>query len=395
MVLGATALTVTVIATVIFLRASGSPPAAPGPSHVIPQPSPAFPDYSVVPINATTAFVVVGSRSTSSPVFYTTVDAGTVWRRVSDPIPKSELLASARLLADGALFLETWDRTDQRQTHAYVGDGATWTEVHQPQLGGGWPRMLNSRVGFYFVSGQAISTNQHDLAIFRTLDSGNHWDRMLQLDAGHPNAGGLSISEEHSTWFTDATQGWLVSTAQPYAIVCGRTGWTPAGRLLASEDGGQHWSERRLQPLPDGSAQLGPSLIVRGSAGYMLARVQPYVGRCPPEPVEYAYATLDGGLTWSPPRRLPTESFFTLDGVDWWATDGKRLLRSRDQGVSWTAAVARLPASNGMLDGLYPVGGDNAWSFWVSAVNQTARAALLRTTDGGANWTEVKLPPVI
>jgi photosystem II stability/assembly factor-like uncharacterized protein len=392
MVVGAAALTVIVIATLVFMSATGRPPSALMPSHVAPTPSAIPPGYFVFPLNTTTAYVLVTSSPSSSPTLYLTVDGGRDWRRLTLPIPISDRLAAANLLADGKLIIETWDRSDQQLTHAYVGDMAGWTVVKPPIPSGGWPHMLDSRVGVYIVSGQSASNNGHDLSIFRTLDSGTHWEQMLQLDAAHPNAGGLSITDDHFVGFTDAAHGWVVSTAQPYATVCGPTGWTPAGRLLASEDGGQTWSERLLSPLPDGSALLEPPVMIRGSAGYMLASVQSYAGKCPPGADEYAYSTTDVGVTWSAPRRLPVEFFSTLDGIDWWATDGKSLLRSRDQGASWTSQDARLPARDVMLGDIYPVGADTAWSFWVPAVNQTGRAALLRTTDGGATWAEVRLP---
>lgn len=392
-VIAAVALGIILITSVLYLRATGAPGLSSAASHSTPQPSPIPPGYFVFPINTTTVYMLVISSPASAPALYLSVDGGGAWRRLTVPIPTSEHLAAANLLGDGTLILETWDRSDQQLTHAYVGGATGWTAVTPPVRGGGWPHMLDSRAGFYFVSGQTASINEHDLSIFRTLDAGAHWDLMLQLDAAHPDAGGLLIGENRFVGFSDATHGWLVSTAQPYATVCGPTGWTPAGRLFASEDGGGHWSERRLSPLPDGSALLGPPALIRATAGYMLASVQSYAGKCPPDPVEYAYVTMDGGLTWSAPRRLPIEFLSTPDGIDWWVTDGKRVLRSRDQGMSWTTTDARMSARDVMLGDLYPVGGDNAWSFWVPAVNQTGRVALLRTTDGGGTWTDVKLPP--
>lgn len=395
MVVGAAALAAILIGSVIFLRVIGPPSLPIAASHVPPQASPTPPGFSVFPVNTTTVYVLVTSGPSLTATLYFTVDAGSSWRRLPVPIPTSDRIATANLLADGKLVLDTWDRSDQQITHAYVGDSAGWTAMAMPLQGGGWPRMLDSRVGFYFVTGQSASSNGHDLRIFRTLDTGAHWDLILQLDDAHPKAGGLSLADDHFVGFSDSVHGWLVSMSEPYATVCGPTGWTPAGLLYASEDGGAHWSQRHLSPLPDGSAQLEPPTMIRGSAGYMIATVQSYAGKCPPDPVEYAYATMDGGSTWSAPRLVPALFFSTVDGIDWWATDGARLFRSRDQGANWGAVDhPSLPARDVALGDLIPVGGDNAWSFWVPPDNQAGRVALLRTTDGGETWTEAKLPPV-
>ena len=391
-----------VIATLLYLRPSVAQPSP----HSRLQTPPIQPKYIVLPISSTTVYVFVGLRSASPPSLYVTLDTGRVWRRLSVPSPKSEEVVGAYSLADGKLVVQSWNVSSPQQTHAYVGDGETWMEVKLPLqalpidlANGGWPRMLDSRVGFYFASGQSLN-NEHALTIFRTQDAGSHWDLMLQLDAAHPDAGGLSIAEDHGVSFTDATHGWLVSTAQPYTQVCGTSGWTPAGRFMASDDGGRNWTERQLQPLPNGSAQLGP-VTMHGLAGYMPAVVQIYTGTCPPENVTFTYSTTDGGMTWSPAKWLPSDFFSTDDGIDWWATDREHLLRSRDQGASWSTKLARLPARGVMLGDLYPVGGDAAWSLWVPApdpitfrIPTTGRIALLRTTDGGATWSEVKLPPV-
>ena len=390
---GAGALALVVVASAVYLR----PALVQNPGSFAPRSAlPAIqPNYALLPISPSTAYVIVGPGGTSPPSLYLTDDSGKTWRRMSLPIPESEQLVGWDLLADRTVAVNTWEISNQKQAHTYVGDGTGWMEVNLPILGRGspWPRMLNSRLGFYFVIGPSTSVNEHDLTIFRTEDSGGHWDRLVQLDADHPNAGGLSIAEEHLPAFTDQTHGWIVSRAQPYMQVCGKNGWTSAGRLLASDDSGQHWTERGLTPLPDGSAQLGPPVLMRGSVGYMLATVQIYAGKCPPDPVSYVYSTGDGGISWSAPRRLPTNFFWTANGTDWWAAVGKRILRSRDQGLTWTSKVARLPTHQVRVGDLYPVGQDVAWSLANPAIDQISRVTLLRTSDGGATWSEVKLPP--
>ncbi len=252
----------------------------------------------------------------------------------------------------------------------------------------------------YVVGGQHSLTNEHDLFIYRTQDSGANWELVIELDGEHPGAGGLTVAEEHGgIAFTDVNHAWLVNITEPYATVCGSTGWTPAGELMASHDGGRNWARRQLAPLPDGSAQLNTPVVLRGSAGYLIAHVDIYSGKCPPKPVPFVYTTLDGGITWSPPLRLPTDGFITIDGIDWWATDGKHVFRSRNQGATWEKKLAKLPAGDVFLGELFPVGGQAAWAFWTPVFDMIegrtpppSRIALLRTTDGGATWSEVKQP---
>ena len=106
------------------------------------------------------------------------------------------------------------------------------------------------------------------------------------------------------------------------------------------------------------------------------------------------FGSTNAGATWSGPQKLPGPYFNSPDGIEWWATDGRRLFRSHNQGNTWQTTVPRLPSAGVMLQDLFVVNANSAWSLWSGPLDQRQpqRQALLRTTDAGAHWSEVKLP---
>jgi photosystem II stability/assembly factor-like uncharacterized protein len=220
---------------------------------------------------------------------------------------------------------------------------------------------------------------------------------MLNLNPAHPSGGGLELAENHTfITFADSMHAWLVVIPRSWGVVCGIPSSTdPVQRLMTSEDGGSNWKSVSLPDLPPGSTEIGtPVFRGAGMAGYLTVLGNTYVDKCPPAGVTFAYTTLDAGATWSGPRRVPEPFFDSPDGVVWWATDGRNLLRSSDQGQSWDASRPKVPSDVVELQGLFVVNANAAWSLWSEGSDQSQPQpqALLRTTDAGAHWSEVNLP---
>jgi photosystem II stability/assembly factor-like uncharacterized protein len=104
------------------------------------------------------------------------------------------------------------------------------------------------------------------------------------------------------------------------------------------------------------------------------------------------YQTADGGLTWSGPRSAPGLWLAPLDVNAWWVVDGKgHLARTSDGGKSWQRIQTDL--ANGMaLSSVTPVGDDVLWGFTTNGVQRYPNLETVRSTDGGAHWSIVKLP---
>jgi hypothetical protein len=279
----------------------------------------------------------------------------------------------------------------------YVGDGATWTQIMLPDQSTGSLQMINARLGFYVVTQTAGTPSVQELVIYRTVNGGRDWEQKLALTTDHPDAGGLRMSDGNGFFgFSDALHAWLVVVPPAWGVVCGTTRPTdPTQQLMVSQDGGATWTPVSLPNLPRFSTQLGTPFFPRADgAGYLTLTVNTYVGQCPPVGLTYAYTTIDNGATWSGPERLPAAIFDSPDGIVWWAADGRTLFRSNNQGQGWKTIKPHLPAAAVTLVELSAVDAQTAWSVWSEGTDQSKSQpeALLRSTDTGIHWSEVRLP---
>jgi hypothetical protein len=301
-------------------------------------------------------------------------------------------------LPAGKLLLRTFAfgfSTGAQQS--YIGDGTTWTQIMLPDPGTGSLQMIDARLGFFVVTQTEGTPPVQELLIFRTVDGGRTWEQKLSLTADHPSGGGLRLSDDNRfVGFTDAMHGWLDMVPTSWGIVCGTTSTKdPIQQLMASQDGGGTWTPVSLPNPPQFSTELGtPVFPSAGGAGYLPVTVNTYVGQCPPVGLPYAYTTLDEGATWSGPETLPGPTLDSPDGIVWWASDGRQLFRSNNQGQNWRTIKPNLPAAAVTLVELSAVDGQTVWSVWSAGNNQSQPQpqVLLRTSDTGSHWSEVKLP---
>jgi hypothetical protein len=367
--------------------------------HQTPRPTPTFPSYDVVVESGTSAYVVLrpGGPGPWYDSLYHTQNAGATWLPIALPVLPPGTSFVMRRLPEGNLFLQSFDFNTGGQ-HFYLGHGSTWAEVTLPNQAGGSLQMIDARVGFNVVTRTAAASPAvQELLIYRTQDGGHSWEQTLHLDTGHPIGGGLQLADNNSfITFSDRAHGWLVIIPASWGIVCGATNSTDSvQQLMATQDGGASWSAVSLPNLPQSSTQLNtPVFPGGGPAGYLTVNANIFVHDCPPAGINMVFGSLDEGATWSGPQRLPGPFFDSPDGIEWWATDGRRLFRSHNQGARWQTTVPKLPSPSIMLQDLFVVNANIAWSLWSGPIDQTQpqRQALLRTTDAGAHWSEVKLP---
>jgi photosystem II stability/assembly factor-like uncharacterized protein len=362
----------------------------------IPGPA-AYASYDLVAESESDAYVLQRLPGGSANL-YRTRDVGATWHRIELPASAPGFQVVVTSLPGGKLFLRSFGFATGAQQF-YVGDGTTWSPIMLPDQGSGSLQMIDARLGFYVVTQTGGTPSVQEFLIYRTVDGGQHWEQRIALSAGHPNGGGLRLSDDNRfVGFSDAMHAWLVVVPPSWGIVCGTTSpKDPIQQLMASQDGGATWAPVSLPNLPQFSTELGTPFFPRaGGAGYLTVTVNTYLGQCPPVGLTYAYTTLDDGATWSGPERMPASIFDSPDGIVWWASDGRQVFRSNNQGQSWKTIKPELPAAAVTLVELSAVDAQTAWSVWSQGNDQSGpqQQALLRTTDTGTHWSEVTLPGV-
>lgn len=220
--------------------------------------------------------------------------------------------------------------------------------------------------------------------VYHTVDSGAHWQPL----------GITSVSAQvvpSGLVFTDSNHGFINASSSD-----------GVGRLFVTEDGGQTW-RLVLLPAPPGGWQSGgadstpcatcvlpPAMF--GKQGVLL--LEQRVGDW------FTYTTSDGGLTWANPLRIPVrepQNIHPWQGVqdpsNWWIVDSQGApYRTMDGGKNWQSVISALPRGY-RLDSVVPVGGNVLWGTAVSAASGAGQLDYpVRSVDGGATWSLVKLP---
>ncbi len=309
--------------------------------------------------------------------------------------------------------------------------GATWIGTG---ISGGTHRSL------FFLDAQRGWTVNIYGEIYHTTDGGLHW--ILQYD--NPSASNLG-----SIQFFDANEGWAIGGNYFLHTIDGGTTWTrkpvppdtwawdawfgdrdhgvavgAGGNIVRTTDGGNTWNE--VEP-PTGRPDLLAVRMFGPSMGF-------YSGNA-----AMLYATEDGGATWRNRQSggwAQTRTVFALDGDHAWAAcDGGEVLRTTNGGLFWDRAtpdgvdiygtcfdVAFADANTGfvVLQNEFFGGNDekvvrslDSGQTWqirayfpdafildtvvapsptlvlIAGVDIVNGADLLRSTNGGATWTDV------
>jgi photosystem II stability/assembly factor-like uncharacterized protein len=216
--------------------------------------------------------------------------------------------------------------------------------------------------------------------IFRTTDSGGHWSLVTRL------AIPAQFNLQGRLMMLSSSRGWFLPRYDP----------ANPPFVYATRDGGATW-QVQIVKAPNGTHFLANSEIEKLQffndleGALVVSSGLCASSTCSGASVRwYAYTTSDGGTHWSDPTQVPVSGapidvriVFTdvKNGV---AEDpAGRLLRTSDAGQHWAVLAPGLPG----------------WAYWFDFVDashgwasSSAGERLYRTTDGGANWTQVSFP---
>ncbi len=291
----------------------------------------------------------------------------------------------------------------------HTGDGARhWTK----QLSGfggviGYERLqfFDRAHGFFSFGPDSVAT---------TTDGGRHWQKITLPPYSYSDATfcdplhgwylgfapPASLAERVQYRFESTSDGGMTWTAGrlPAAgavVVCrsASEGWasgtqTDNPSVYSTEDGGTTWQAHPLPATP-GTLQGKPYAAVA------TIRLLPRNGVMAIT-VDGAFASFDSGTTWRPVALPPSGNYFEdiafQDDMHWWAMRNGDLFKSSDAGISWVHVHLQLDAWD------YVVGVIDARHAWARLDQAFPRIAplvgtgLALTSDGGVHWTYANVP---
>jgi photosystem II stability/assembly factor-like uncharacterized protein len=320
---------------------------------------------AISPSDPRTVYVSIGSR------LFRSADGGASWQEVAKP-------AEARLISSLAVspgLPDTVWAVDGLNGLAFrsTDGGAHWTQIGPP---GPWA--LNVTVAPTSPSTVYLGTRPHGLdegGVFASADGGTTWERRNR---------GLAALQVRT---------FAVDPANPDVLWAG----VPDQGLFRSGDGGGSWERRSPEaPTPDGfptrTVAVDPSAP---STVYFLA---------PP----WLWRTSDGGSSWTqlrgPGSPPPSVEILWVDPADpskLWGAEGTALgaaggtlLQSPDRGATWVRLSTPSPGCQ-IFDLAFAPSSPSTIYLAATKPGQlgcsTPKAALFRSTDGGASWTQPNL----
>jgi photosystem II stability/assembly factor-like uncharacterized protein len=286
--------------------------------------------------------------------------------------------------------------------HATADGGATWrtTRIASIPEGQGSIFFLDDHEGwqvFGGIAGSKLKGPANLVVIYHTVDSGAHWTQLIPVQLTNSSDHGVVLGEAPfgNLLFSDSTHGFMSA-----GTVSG------VARLYVSNDAGRNWQLLELPAPPGGfpndnlASPTVPTMF--GQQGVLIQYVTR--GSGPAGQLDtFTSTTNDAGLTWNAPRPTPMPCCAPvafLDATHWWQAGGSVVYRTSDAGVTWTKSSSQaLPALS--FETITAVSYQVLWGTAGGAFSATEGCAPrfdgclypIRSTDSGAHWTIVKLPP--
>ena len=313
-----------------------------------------------------------------------TYDGGKTWRDVTPPQPESRGNSpGVRAFFHPSLSPIAWivyqevPSPDANPTAWKTGDGGkSWLPVELPMPVP--PSMQATAQGVVFGTDDQtvwyISTNRRR-------------DGAVSIDLFLSRNGGQDWVRNPSTLLSDffmAEAAELVAQDGDSAYLAGIQGCEDCPALMETHDGGFSWREVELPPPP---GELSESALCRASnlvwvPGRIAFRLICKEGEGAPQ-VSFSYTSF-GGVEWGILPDPYPEGLIAFVDSDTGYLLGRRILNTADGGHSW--AYVKTVAWDGQFSFA------NSSDGWAVARSGEA-IALVRTSDGGRTWKELK--PVV
>lgn len=317
----------------------------------------------------------IGWGTAGGRVFRTT-DGGTHWKDVT-PTAAPEVTEVATFLTTSLAWVVGAPPAGPLTVFKTTDGGQTW------QPGGSLQNATPNQMIFitpqegWILADLGVPPTYYAATIFRTTDGGNTWVKMSSADGTAQNSA-IPYGAKSGLGFLNTSTGWLTGSAAPEENVF----W-----FYVTHDGGATW-QQQLLPTPPGvnNAQfyLSPPSFFNGHDGILPVMI------AAPETNTLSldiYVTHTGGTTWQNTTPVQANSPNFIDGAHGWVTNGRTIFVTSDSGQHWTP----LPTNSALceVESLDFVSSTVGWAI-NAPPSALALPTLLKTTDGGQTWTEVK-----
>lgn len=381
-------------------------------------------DERITTCNSPTAAVEYCAVKT---VLFRTDDQGTHWsakltwdqpfdRILASPDGR-EILVLTLQKGPGPPFLYSIDGGDTWAKNGYPAEASVQPSPSPCQKGGKCAAGIASLLAYYFISPSQgwvlLSDPTPSIGrLYHTVDGGGHWNRGIQIDAqAQMNIDSL----EGALRFVTPLSVWFV----PYQGSVSRPPY-----LYRSLDGGHIWQAEHVQ-VPEGvdlttvyiSSSTEPGRPFgtpqffndrEGVLELVARRVSGSAGASSQEAL-YVATTTDGGDHWSRPLQIPDQrAIVDYVDVDHWIewTVEQEWRRTSDAGQHWEvippgeralphiSAYCAMPPCSAYPPGSFHFSTPSLGIAWLSepTAGGSVGTALYETTDGGVNWTPLRLP---
>lgn len=281
---------------------------------------------------------------------------------------------------------------------ATADGGAHWTTVASLGIDGQAKSLqfVGSQHGWVFATPSAGGViGAQDTTLYRTLDGGRSWQIIKppsQVRGNPPVHGSLPEACQgplDTPSFVDALNGWIAGPCNSRVY------------LFASHDGGLKWSTQTLPPFPAPASEPNPPSYATTSPRFISAAdgtftvARGFTTGANLRREAAMYVTHDAGRTWTP-YRLPRTELRTdfLDPQRGWFVGldeaggalGRYLYATSDGGQSWHLVAGPQDYFDGELSFVSQTNGFIAVQSIKGEPGQ-----FLKTTDGGATWTEIPI----
>jgi len=290
-------------------------------------------------VDNSNGWAVGTDNGTSVGLILRTADGGDNWSQQSSGTSSS---------LHGVAFADAsngWAVGDSGVILHTTNGGATWTAQ-----GSGTTETLQDVFAWDSQKAWAVGTNA---TILRTTDGGSTWT---------PAASAGTAANLNAVAFGSASKGWAVGDG---------------ATIIWTNDGGKNWTAQASGFVPYGYALYGvvarstSDLVVVGDHGALLR-------------------TTDGGITWTSWGPIATlrNVDFPAAGTGWIVGWDETIAHTADGALTWTAQDSGLNMAD--LEGVSFVDTNTGYAVGDDA---SGNGVILRTTDGGANWSQAASSP--